>query len=149
MTQKILNLEQGIKEIIRKLEKVTERPILTAIYGYPHSGKSYLIHGLANYFEKKELEVCRFAGAAFANVFEGMDWPERRKIIYLFHCAWMHYKDQRFLPEEDPTLLARRIAGKKIHLNIGIYNPHLVRKLDGDYDLLIENPESRIKPVPQ
>lgn len=144
MAQKIFNLEQGIQEAISRLEAVTERPVLAAIYGAPHHGKSYLIKRLEDHFDKKgELLACRSAGASFIQTYTGMNRHDRQNLIYLFHCAWERYADTP-LPQ-DPNILAPEIAYKKIHLNIGIFNPHRFKTIEGDYDLIISNPQSRLK----
>ncbi len=141
------NFKDGIEEAIRRLEAVTDRPVLAAVYGYPHSGKSYFIQKLANHFDQQgELQACRFAGTAQEKYFEEMNFPERENLLYLFHCVGGYFKDHRLLPDDDPHNLAEKV-GKKIHLNIGIYNPKRFSSLDGDYDLLITNPESKIKKI--
>src|SRR3989338_6130737 len=141
------NLEDGIKEAIRRLEAVTDKPILASVYGYPHSGKSYLINKLSDYFDQKgDLQACRFTGSPRIESLERMDRPERRNLVYLFHCAWEYFKDHRLLPEEDPHILAEKVA-KRVHLRIGMFNPNRFGSLEGDYDLLITNPESKIKVI--
>lgn len=145
MTTATFNLEDGVKEAIGRLEAVAERPVLAAIYGYPHSGKSYLINKLADYFDQEgEVQACRFAGSPRVESFEGMDRPERRNLVYLFHCAWEYFKDHRLLPEEDPHILAEKVA-KGVHLRIGMFNPNRFSNLDGDYDFMIINPASKVK----
>ena len=44
--------------------------------------------------------------------------------------------------DDDPNLLAEKILGRKINLNVGIYNPHFYNKPIGSYDLIISNPNS-------
>jgi len=37
------------------------------------------------------------------------------------------------------------MSHRKINLNIGIYNPNRESRLEGEYDLIISNPDSLIK----
>jgi len=146
MTIPTFNLEDGIKEAISRLEAVSDRPVLAAIYGYPHSGKSYLIKKLADRFDQKgELQACRSEGSPRIETFERMDRPERRNLVYLFHCAWEYFDDHRLLPKEDPHILAAKVAKRVLHLRVGMFNPNIYRSLNGDYDFVIINPASKVK----
>ena len=132
----IFNLEEGVKEAIVRLEAVTERPVLASIYGQPNSGKTFIIHEIGNYFDSKGLFACRFSGAANEDILKGFNLPERNGLIYLFHFAWERYTDHpSLLMKDDPE----RILERKMHLNIGIFNPNLDKQIKGDYDLIISN----------
>jgi len=145
-----LSLEEGVNEAIRILETVNERPILVAVYGQPDSGKSYVIDGLGNYFDSKNLSVARRTGAPDIDDFERITRGESLD-VQLFHCAWDsaeggHAWDpfRKKYYSQDPVLLARDIE-KTIHLTIGVYNPKFHRKPTGEYNLLISNPDSMRK----
>ena len=48
-----------------------------------------------------------------------------------------------FSKNEDPNYLARKILRRKLNMNVGIYNPNVEgTRLNGDYDLVISNPNS-------
>ena len=144
---KKLNFEDGLVEIVRTLEGVEERPVLVAIYGWPGVGKSYLIERIAEQFEARGLYAANQGGAPTPDTFENIknrgitNWVD----VYLFHCAW-DKENEGFLmlsKSEDPNYLTNKILGKKLNLNIGIYNPRVEgSELNGDYDLVISNPNS-------
>lgn len=143
-----LSLDDGINQAIRVLEKVSERPLLVAVYGWPNSGKSYLIDRIADHFEGKGVEVYRGSGGPQASTFETLrDLPEAVRELLLFHCGWNRLTGrlERTRGYEDPNVLAERIAHRKIHLNIGIYNPRFDKEIEGDYDFIISNPDSKHK----
>ena len=146
---KILSLEEGVQEVITRIKAVEEKPILVAIYGWPNSGKSYLISQVGNYFKDNGLLMAKFSGAASPYTFERMSWPVRDEMLYLFHCAW---ERKTYFPawtrDEDPDVLAERIAGKKVHLNTAIFNPGMYEIPEGDYDFIISNPNSVKKNLP-
>ncbi|MFH1682367.1 MAG: hypothetical protein ABIA37_01085 [Candidatus Woesearchaeota archaeon] len=143
-----LYFEEGLEEAIERIESIEERPILVAVYGWPDSGKSYLINKLGDCFAQRGLEVARSSGGPYKDTFYILRERAQylRRLIF-FHCAWVkENKGERSLfKNEDPNYLAESIAGKKIHLNIGIYNPFLFPKPTGEYDLIIRNPESKKK----
>ncbi len=142
-----LDLEQGIKEAIELIKSVYEKPILAAVYGWPDSGKTYLIDRLSDYFEREGLKVSRGGGGPHDSTFETLrDCPECLSDILFFHCGWVRDNNNQCWLDarahEDPNILAETIAGRKVNLNIGIYNPLSYREPLGDYDLVISNPGS-------
>ena len=70
------------------------------------------------------------------------DYSPRETSVFLFHCAWDRISGNR--DHEDPHVLVERIANKKMHLNVYVYNPMKVNRqnIKGDYDLIICNPHS-------
>ena len=154
------NLESGIEDIIRIIENSAQNPFMVSIYGWPDSGKSYIIGRVGNYFEQKGMQVQRFSGSVNFSSFKGIS---QNANLVLFHCGWdkdngdeiykkrgidsyPHLKNRE---ENDPNLLAHK-AGKRIHLNVGIQNPRFFdrpdySKLVGCYYLTINNNESREK----
>lgn len=145
-----LSLEEGVNEAIRTLENISERPILVAVYGQLDSGKSYVIDRIGNYFDSKNLSVARRTGAPDIDDFERIKRGESLE-VQLFHCAWDKVgggnawdpSRQKFYLQ-DPASLARDI-GRTVHLTIGVYNPKFHHKPTGEYDLIIENPDSKRK----
>ncbi|MBU2104551.1 MAG: hypothetical protein KKF67_02130 [Nanoarchaeota archaeon] len=146
-----LSLRKGTQRAIRKIKSIKEKPILVAIYGWPNSGKSYLIDRFARYFEERGLSVGRSTGGPHPSTFERLRdlGSESLKEILLFHCGWerdnLQYNGKLILKNEDPNYLVESIVRKNIHLNIGIYNPKFYRKPRGDYDFVIINPFSKEK----
>lgn len=148
---KELNLEDGIQEAIRAISNVDERPILVAVYGWPDSGKSYLISKLKEHFEAKGLSVTGAGGGPLPSTFERLrDYLDCFADLVLFHCGWNRTPKaiEKILGDfserarEDPNILAERIANRKVNLNIGMYNPRFYPKPDGEYDLIMSNPDS-------
>ncbi len=142
-----LNFEEGLSEIVRTLEVVEERPVLVAVYGWPGSGKSFLIDKLAEQFEARGLYAANNGGAPSPETFENIqrrgdtNWVN----VYLFHCAWNREDEGSLMlsKNEDPNYLARKILGRKLNMNVGIYNPKVEgTRLNGEYDLVISNPNS-------
>ncbi len=147
---KILTLEEGITQIVESIEKIVNRPILAAVYGYPDRGKSYLIDILTERLKQKELLVIGYGSAPTADEFESI----RRHVnwdAYIFHCAW-NRSDFDFYKEvsghEDPNILAKNILGREMDLNIAICNPNLIsacidpRNTEQLYDFIIVNPDA-------
>jgi len=141
--------EQGFEKIVGALEGVLERPVLAAVYGWLGSGKSYLIERIAAEFKRRGLYVADQGGGPTPDTFENIkrrgdgNWVD----MYLFHCAWDR-SDLGFLDmgdkKEDPNYLAEKILGRKLNLNIGIYDPRIEGiRLNGDYDLIISNPDTK------
>lgn len=145
-----LSLEQGIQKSYNILITIIEKPIMTAVYGVGNSGKSYFIDQLADLFEKQGLKTYRGTGAPSFSIFERIiNRPETLKPVLIFHCGWPrlsqnpHY--QKAFADRDPNIMAQKIANKKVHLNIGIYNPKMARYPNGEYDFVISNPDSKVK----
>ncbi len=139
-----LDLEAGIREAIRCLESTERRPLLVALYGWPDSGKSYVMGRLKAYFIAQKMYVASAQGAPKRLQFE--DMHRLPMDLYLFHCGWVRgNNDARWLESrahEDPNVLAREILGRTLDLNIGVYNPYFSEVPDGDYGLIIANPAS-------
>ena len=145
-----LNLKEGFHRTIGKVETIKERPILISVYGWPNSGKSYFIDQLADYLEENGLSTCGCGGGPKPYSFESLrDKPWILREVFLFHCGWerdnLVFDGKLVSKKEDPNFLAESIAGRKIHLNIGIYNPDLYSKPAGGYDFVIVNPDSKRK----
>jgi hypothetical protein len=143
------DFESGFMEAVRRLELVSDRPILAAVFGYPNSasGKSTLIKRIAEYFRSRGLYAADFGGGPTFDTFENIvrrgdtNWVQ----MYLFHCGWERSAEElqeggiSLGESEDPNVMAKKI-GKRLHLNIGIYNPNTTPwELKGEYDLLIRN----------
>jgi hypothetical protein len=152
---KILNLEDGIQEIFKAVDEIRERPILIAIYGWPNSGKSYLMKRIGREcFDKKGFSVVFYEGVPYGDIFKDIQRVPRFD-LYFFHCAWLRENSdvyEEIYDHEDPNILSRRILGKNIHLNVVINNPNLVPiewkdpSSNADvYDFIILNPDSKIK----
>lgn len=148
------NFQEGLGECLKKIKEITERPRLISVYGWPNSGKSYLINKIADDLEKMEIEVYRGSGSLRRSFYEELrDSPGYFKDTLLIHCAW----DRKIIllpgirhvvfEEEDPNELVKKILNGKINLNIGIYNLNRESRLEGEYDLVISNPDSLIKKI--
>ncbi|MFH1682431.1 MAG: GTPase, partial [Candidatus Woesearchaeota archaeon] len=84
-----LTLEEGIKESLRVIGSAKTHPILVAIYGWPNSGKSYLINKLAESAISTGLEAAKYTGAPRPCIFETIqESPESVKGLFLLHCGW-------------------------------------------------------------
>ncbi|MBI2576203.1 hypothetical protein HYV84_03245 [Candidatus Woesearchaeota archaeon] len=141
-----LSLEEGVQESIRILEGVRERPILVAVYGWRDSGKSHIISRLADYFESKGMSAGRGEGGPSPSTFMTLrDTPQFLNQVLFFHCGWEKAEWLSDNDHEDPNILAREIAKKRIHLNVGVYNPQFNNKPEGEYDLIISNSGSKRK----
>ena len=143
---KELCLEEGVNEAIGIFERVSERPILVAVYGWPDSGKSYLIDRLGDYFKSKGMSAARSGGGPTLDTFELLRCePEYLREVQLFHCGWTRVGKGSLRDYEDPNVLAQVVANRRVHLNIGMYNPAFYQKPTGEYDLIISNPGSTHK----
>ncbi len=142
-----VSLEEGVQLAIKKLEPVTERPLLVAVYGWPNGGKSYLIGELADHFERQGIPTARGSCAPVLSSFEMIKnvLPVFQNQIIFYHCGWDRTEEGGRCDNEDPNVLARAIANKRIHLNIGVYNPEFCNGLRGAYDILIANNKSKRK----
>ena len=61
-----------------------------------------------------------------------------------FHYPWDVIWEEN-PKEDDPNYLSKRIIGRPMDINIGIYNPKFNSTPRGDYDLIIKNPNSKQK----
>lgn len=128
-----LSFEHGLVEIIRTIEEETQRPVLVAVHGLPNSGKTHLIDQLVEYFGSKEMDAVYSEGyTSPKSIDEVKTQPEYKCDVFFFHMGWENH---------TPNDL--------VHLTVGIYNPELYSGLNGHYDLIIINPESKIKPFPK
>lgn len=151
ISPKELTLEDGVREAIRLIEQVREHPVLVAIYGWPGSGKSYLMDEMVKYFKPKGRTISKYTGKVQSSTFEYLRGiPQVMSEIHLFHCGWDRQNHNplwtKARSHEDPNILAQDIANKQVHVNIGIYTPRLYSKPEGDYDLIIENPGAILRP---
>jgi hypothetical protein len=55
------------------------------------------------------------------------------------------YESSLEFKERNPDALVRSFFGFGVDLHVGIFNPNRFNPYDGPYDLLIANPESKIK----
>ena len=157
------DFNQGLAEIVRTLDLVEERPILVAVYGWPGSGKSYLMERLYENY-KDSMHVIPTGGAPdVTDFFKYKEYAHHyTNSLILFHCAWNRHRADLFskiniksadkkdmIKEcwkkriEDPNILSEEVLGKRLNMNVGIYNPKVEGTiLDGEYDLVISNPDS-------
>jgi hypothetical protein len=140
MSAKGLTLEEGLQEAIMRIDSFKERPILVAVYGW--DGKSYFINLLEKHFREKGFRAHGSDGAP--NMFEFFnlrDNPQQFPDMRIYHCGWelSDFTEFGCFGHEDPNSLAQEIVGRKVNLNIGIYNPLISRYPRGDYDILIAN----------
>lgn len=144
---KTCRFKQGLEEAIKRIKsarQTKQKPILVAIYGKSDSGKSYFIESLKRHFTSKGLLVGGYSGAPSPSAFESIRiYPSMQNNLLLFHCAWPRSVAQFEI--NDPNILAERILNRKLNLNIGIYNPLMSRKPEGEYDIIIENTRSTHK----
>ncbi len=147
----VFNFEEGRDKIIELVNCVKRKPVLVGIYGWPNSGKSYLIKEIGNYFNKKSLPSYCYGGSTYVGLFEQLrDDHQLKHSLHLFHSAWERFYDisgKVVSFEQDPGWLAENILGRDIDLKVGIYNPFLYGKIYGEYDFVISNPSSVKKPV--
>lgn len=143
-------LEDGVKEAIKVIGVSTNRPVMVAIYGLPNSGKTFLIDKIAETLERNRITVSRFHVAVRRATFEAIKadphWPSQ---VHLYHCSWNKTESRYLRPgDDDPNMMAMQVLGRKLDLNIGIFNPAISPKEKRDYDFVICNPDSQIKPLP-
>lgn len=136
------SFKDGVAEIIRKIEISKNDFVLVAVYGWPHSGKSYLIKTISRYYNGGK-SVAGYEGSPNKRLFEQIRDSERMFIcdLSLFHCAWTN--DTSCFEDEDPGFLAREILGRELDFNIGIYNSNYYRPIEGTYDIIIRNSEAK------
>lgn len=150
------NMEEGIERIIEGIQEARKErvnPVLIAVYGLANSGKSELmkrvIAKIKTYGWGYRASEGTISESGFIDIREEpktISLPD--PFIYMFHCCWDRVKETDY--DGDPNVLARKILGTEIHLNVGIYNPNNgYLPLRGEYDLVIRNPESQIKTVPR
>jgi len=150
----ILSLEDGIKEAIRQIDAVENTPRLVAVYGYPDSGKSYLIHKVADFYKEKGQVVLRGSCSPSETSFEMIrDYPEEHKDeIHMFHFGGLFYVTEEGLctrlSHDDPNALSRSILSRDMDVNIAIFNPKIYSApvFAQGYDIAISNPDSVRKP---
>lgn len=139
--------EEGIEVTINRINQLNVCPLLVSFYGLPNSGKSRAIYEIKEYFKKQGLNVGYFGGSPSINIFERINEYNQLIDLLLFHCAWgiQKFPNGEFIFEDDPNVLAKNILGRELNLNIGIYNPKLNSKPEGDFDYIICNPNSKNK----
>lgn len=142
---------EGLEEAIMRIGLIRNRPRLVTVYGLLDSGKSYLIDKIGDYFERKGIEAGRYSGAPMKSIFETLrDRPRAIKEMLLFHYGC----ERCIYDEKDPNNLARSVLNRDIDLNILIFKSHYRSfsleeansRVDGEYDIIISNPDSKIKP---
>ncbi|HLF54640.1 MAG TPA: hypothetical protein VI612_02885 [Candidatus Nanoarchaeia archaeon] len=146
----ILSLDEGVKEALKRIGTSTNRPVMAAIYGLPNSGKTFLIDKIAEMLERSRITVSRFHVTARRATFEAVRAaPPGPSQVHLYHCSWNKTKSKYLRPgDDDPNMLAMQVLGRKLDLNIGIYNPSISGKVKSDYAFVICNPDAQIKPPP-
>ena len=114
------------------------------MYGLPNAGKSYLMTRIKSRTESCGEETACLEGVANADLFKDM----RDRPVAMPRVILLHFGDQRYLigSYDDPAVLSQIILKRPIDLTVGIYNPRFQRPLQGEYDILIENPDSKKKP---
>jgi len=140
-------LNEGLERCIWVIENTKENPILVAVYGWPKSGKSYFINRLKAYFESINIDTLAHEGAPEVYTFEVIKERVKhfsdKRWIQIFHCGWD--RNEKIFRGQDPNNLARLVLKRKLDLNIGMYNPNLYKKVIGTYDIIISNPDSKMR----
>ncbi len=146
-----LSLDEGVNEALKRIGTSTNRPVMVAIYGIPNSGKTFLIDKIAERLERGRITVSRFHVTPRRATFEEIKAaPPGPSQVHLYHCGWSKTESRYLRPgDDDPNMLAMQVLGRKLDLNIGIYNPEFSAKEKSDYDFVICNPDSQIKPTPR
>lgn len=151
MDNEIISLDEGVRRALSIIRISRERPVLLAIYGYPHSGKSYFMDQIKGYLSGEGIECAVMRGAAKQDTFEILTaYPsEMHSPVWLFHCAWPrdNYSPAWLFERqhEDPNILAEKVAGRLIDANIGMFNPTIYNAPRGAYDFVIKNAAARKK----
>lgn len=144
----VLKYKEGrgrIVEKIRDIEKsrdISKEPILVGIYGQPNSGKSYLMNDLRNNFFKN-IATCR-GGASSERDFEYIR-DNYVGSLHFFHCGWERIILPNGVPvseDADPGHLAKKVLGRDVDFNVGIYGSNLYNRICGEYDFVISNENS-------
>jgi len=148
-----MGFADGVKEIVRRIMETKERPLFIGVYGWPNSGKSHLMEEVKRQLNERGIDAGGAGAAPHAEEFEQYrEWPKSwlKRAVFMFHCGWDRRKRGSALDDEDPNVLAKKILRTQPKLNIGIYNPkHICRKLEGEYDFIICNQDSVLKPRPR
>jgi len=138
----------GIRRIIKLTQSIDERPVFIAIWGQSHAGKTHLAYNLTKEFAKFGLHP---SGCTKIN---GSLRIPKNTDFCLLQCSGYREEYQEgvsnimsYYTSQDPISLVKR-AGKRVHINVYIYNPHFQRGIEGEYELVIENPDSVIKKLP-
>ena len=147
-----VDFETGKRKVIEAIGRVESKPILVGVFGTGNSGKSYLIGQLGDYFRTRGFEVGCGGSAPGENIFErirGNSWFDYSKTLFLLHCGWSRScapDGSYILHDEDPGVMAKRIIRRDIDLAVGIYRPQNWDGIDGEYDVVIRNPDAVKKP---
>ncbi len=142
-----LNFEKGRDKIVSVIENVKSKPILVGFYGFPNSGKSYLINQVGEYFSKKGLEAACMGGAPNESFFETIrDNPKYVRPLLLFHYGAnraCYPGTKKFISlNGEPQCLAEKFLGRDLDLSVKMYNPNFYEAGLEEYDILISNPDS-------
>ena len=146
----VFGFEEGRRRMIEEIEAARLSPVLVGVYGFLNSGKTYLIESIGEYFRSRGKRCACYGGAPFEAIFERIrDSPEVYGDTQLFHCAWerIPLPDGRSLNfDQDPGVFSKDILRRDLDLIVGIYNPKYYKEIAGDYDFIISNPDSFLKP---
>jgi hypothetical protein len=126
-----------------------KRKVLVSVYGLPDSGKSYLMEKVAAILKQSGIITAVHSGATSRSgieqikSFEEEYPPEWSARVFLFHCAWFRQDNYHL----DPNGLARSVLGRGIDLNILVTRHSAADMMmnEGDYDMVIVNPEAHRK----
>ena len=135
-----IDLEEGIQEILKRISGVEEGPAMIAYYGWPDSGKTYIIHRVSDCLESEGIAPYNPGGSPKPNDFRLIKEYSGIIRVAQFHCPWDRGK--RRADHEDPDIFSQEILEREISLNVGIYNPKFHTKPLCNYDLIISNPNS-------
>jgi len=151
ITTRELTLEEGVEEAMKLIGQVSERPILVAVYGAALSGIPNLFDKVTQRSEGLGLTVASHPKIVFPSLFEALrDSPYALKDVQLMRGWWerpevIEWTKIREGDHPDPNGLAGGIANRRVHVNIGVYNPHFDEsRPKGNYDIIISNPDPRI-----
>ena len=144
---KELNPEEGIQEILNGAKKITDRPVLAAIYGNPLSGAANFVEEVAC-FAHDHNKRKRVKNLCYPTVLKA--WQNyhfrllntlfysariQKDYLYLLHCPWE--KGNPDFIEEDPHKFVENINNIEINFNVGVYNPDFSSGIKGKYDFIV------------
>ena len=139
----------GILKIIELTQSMNERPVFIAVWGSTHAGKTHLVYNLVKEFDEIGLlstGCITINGSLY--IPKKMDFCPLQCSGYRDLSLDVHRGDAPYYFSTNYLYLVKQ-AGKKVHINVCIYNPRFHRKISGEYDLVIENPDSIIKKLPK
>lgn len=121
-------LHSGIEQVIDKIEKAEEKPVLVAVYGPANEEKSKVVQQILDYFSVRNSPYFsrNLPDKSLVRDIEAQGFD-----IYIFQC------NGKRSPDYDPNPIVKKYLNRELNLNVLVYNPQQHQKPPGEYDLII------------